>query len=274
VAETFEFLLKDTPEYLLEQITSVLHSYSTALVRLHSDENGKENALHIGAGTFVSIGNLKGILTATHVVEKLEARSSLGLVASREGQVHRFIVPMSSLSIVSLGKRKTDDFGPDLALSILADARHVEAIKPTKGFWPLINDNQDLPSNNQGIWFMCGTPEERVQEETPQGSFRKVWSFENFCGGGGPDREFEADGNDYYEFPIDVAGGVPQSFSGMSGGAVWQVTIRKERDGQLKPVKYYFSGLIFFEGYREDRERFLRAHGRNSIRSLLSRVSR
>jgi hypothetical protein len=266
--EEFKLQLKDMPEYLLQRITGVLHAYSTALIRLHIDENGKEQHLHIGAGTFVSIGDIDGLLTATHVVEKLESRSVLGLLMAREGEIHSYKVPMSSLSITSIGARISDQNGPDLSLIVFANSENVSTIKASKSFFPLLNEDTVVPETNQGIWFTCGTPEEYVTEENNPSGKGRVLTLHNICGGGGPDREYMINDLDYYEFPIDVQTGVPKNFSGMSGGAVWQVTIKKNADGTLAPVKYYFSGVIYYENYREDGIRILRSHGRKTIKKL------
>lgn len=260
--------LKDIPEYLLQRITGVLHAYSTALIRLHVDENGREQPLHIGAGTFVSIGDIDGILTATHVVEKLESKSMLGLLMKREGEIHSYKLPMSSLSVTSIGTRISDENGPDLSLIVFANSENVSTIKASKSFFPLLNDVTVVPETDQGIWFTCGTPEEYVTKENNPSGTGKIMSLHNICGGGGPDREYMINDLDYYEFPIDVHAGVPKSFSGMSGGAVWQVTIKKGADGILAPVKYYFSGVIYYENYREDGTRILRSHGRKTIKKL------
>ncbi len=270
--EFIETKLKDLPDNLFQRITGVLHAHSTALIRVHIDENKREHHPYIGSGTFVSIGEIYGVLTATHVVEKLESRSMLGLLMGREGEIHSFAVPRSSLSITTIGERKSDLNGPDLSLVVFTDAKNVATIKASKSFFPLKNEQTKLPKIDDGIWFTCGTPEEYVTEENHPYGKGKLMTLHNVCGAGGPDKEYELAGIDYYEFPVEVQKDIPKRFSGMSGGAVWQVTIKKNTDGSLEPLKYFFSGVIYYEVIRDNGTRVLRSHGRKAIRKLCNKL--
>ena len=271
--------LADTPDALLKEITARLHSYSTALFRLETDPNGQEQATHIGAGTFVTIEGADGILTATHVSDKLFPGSQLALLAAREGQAHNFRIDRSNLTITPVAKRLTDDFGPDASFVGLSDWDDVGTIKASRAFHPLDSDREEIlerpPSRDSGIWFICGTPEERVAIDEWETGFDQVITLESYCGGGGIDSEFESQGIDYMEFPIIDEGTDPVTdFSGMSGGALWQVTVREADDGSLASSRFLLFGVIFFQDTRSDGTHYLRCHGAQTIyRHLLAAVS-
>ena len=271
--------LGDLPEDLLKQITDRLHSHSTSLFRLAIDNGGEGTALHIGAGTFATIAGVDGILTATHVVDKLGDDSRLGLLAAREGTTHRFSVDLSTLSVARVAVRSSDAYGPDAAFISFGEWGEVETIKASRAFHLLDMDRDTLldhrPRLDKGIWSVCGTPEERVHLEHDQVDFETVIAIESYCGVGGMDVEFEREGWDYLEFPlVDKWTTAPANFAGMSGGSIWQITIRRTNQGRFQPADYYLMGVIFYQDVRADGTRFLRCHGPHTIyRNLFNLVT-
>jgi hypothetical protein len=271
--------LSETPNELLSSITGMLYPHLTALFRLSKDQDGNEKAIHIGAGTFVTIGEIYGILTATHVSDEISAQNRLGLVAAREGDVHHFEVDRSTLSIIPLASRNSDELGPDVSFIVLSDWEKIETLKANKLFYNLDKEQEALLTNppplDAGIWFACGTPEESVSMELSQAGFDRVISLGGYCGIGGVDKTFENNGYDYYECPIESNpdGKAPSDYKGMSGGSLWQITILRSEEKDLIPSHVFLIGVIFYQGIRSSGVRFLRCHGQRSIyRQLVDRV--
>ena len=262
--------MADTPDDLLGAALSRLHLASTALFRIDANKAQIEGTKHIGAGTFVSVGNHYGVLTVTHVSDEVAPGSHLGLVIAREGQVHRFEIPRSTLKVTSVASRRTDEYGPDLSFISLTDWEGVGTIRASRYFHSLDQDRDDLintpPDIEDGIWFACGTPEERIRFEEDSFGFDRVMSIEVYCGIGGVDPPSERNGFDYIEFPvIDDGPTISTSFKGMSGGGLWQVTIKRSKSGDLETSRFLLMGTIFFQGVRENGIRFLRCHGPLSL---------
>lgn len=269
--------LRDLPEDLLKLITERLHSHSTSLFRLALNSAGEAVALHIGAGTFATIADTDGILTATHVADKLGGDCRLGLLAAREGTTHHFSVGMSALSIERVATRSSDEFGPDAAFISLSDWDEVGTIKASRAFHLLDRERSTLPDHrprlDAGIWSVCGTPEELALIEHDQDGFGSVITLESYCGIGGIDIEFEREGWDYLEFPVvDDWTTAPANFAGMSGGSLWQIAIRQTEVGAFHPVDFRLIGLIFYQGVRDDGTRYLRCHGPHTIYQNLFKV--
>ena len=64
------------PQNLFEEMTSTVHMFSTSLIKVSIDREGKEKLSLIGSGTFVTIGNVYGILTVDHVTKLLDDHSA------------------------------------------------------------------------------------------------------------------------------------------------------------------------------------------------------
>src|SRR3972149_6597897 len=94
--------ISELPEPLLAQITAVLHSFSTALIKIFRNARGREEGNLIGSGTFVSVGNIYGVLTAHHVTELLERNDLLGLILVPED--HRNVIPVEHISMVKIAR--------------------------------------------------------------------------------------------------------------------------------------------------------------------------
>lgn len=266
-----QFRIGDIPNELLATITARLHSHSTALMRLTGRSGPEHDPLYIGSGTLVSIGRVDGILTAKHVADKLNGPFHLGLVVAREAEDHRFMVDREALSIFGIGQWKNEEFGPDMSFIVLSDWEDVGTIRASRSFHQLSNDREELITNppdlDIGVWFACGSPKEMITQGPSDAGFREVMSLTNYCYAGGVDPGDEKDEFDYLDFPLSNGdeSDLLSTYGGVSGGGLWQVTIRRSDDGDLVPGRYLYSGLIFWQDVRPDGVRFLRCHGRRSV---------
>lgn len=155
--------LKDLPEHLLKKITERLHTHSTSLFKLALNTSGEATSLHVGSGTFANIAGVDGILTATHVADKLDGNCRLGLLADREGASHNFSIGMDAVTIDRVAKRLSDPLGPDVAFISLSEWDKVGTIRASRAFHSLDVGRQlileDRPQLDEGLWSVCGTPD-------------------------------------------------------------------------------------------------------------------
>lgn len=252
-----------------EEISKRFLPYSTVLIKLFNDKEGHLKFQHIGSGTYVTIGQIHGILTAQHCVELLKGDCRLCLTSGRENIKHNFFVEKNSFEIVEIGTPVTEEYGPDLALIILSSWEKIGTIKATNSFYNLSRDRErmlnDPPSNMDSIWYFCGVPHERMIQSESNAGFGKLLEFQLFCGAGGVDRYYEKDGYDYFETDIDTNDSIPKGFGGMSGGGLWQVPVTVSGPDSFTPIDHFLSGVIFYQGTGENKKRYLRCHGRHSI---------
>jgi hypothetical protein len=266
--QKLEISISQIPESLYKRTSDVVNSFSTGLIQIAHRNQGQVNATLMGSGTFVSIQGSYGILTAHHVTELLENGDSLGLILIPNA--HRIIIDFQYFQVIKIVRGSVESEGPDLSFISLPVSKASE-IKPYKTFYNLSADREmmlkDPPDVRDGIWYICGIPNERTSDAGPELGFEEVISFEGICGATGVDREYSYGGYDYIEVGVEYAQGldVPHTFGGVSGGGLWQVPFRKLPDGTFEPVNYYLSGVIFYQSDLIDGKRFIRCHGRKSI---------
>jgi hypothetical protein len=261
-----EFNTNDIPDEVFETIRQHIDWYSTGLIRVRQNKFSEEVAL-IGSGTFVTVGDIHGILTAQHVAARLSNVLDLGLTLSPEE--HKYVLKRGTLSIIEVAKGSQDSEGPDLAL-IVIPGNELEAIKAKKSFYPIsLKREKALGSSlpfDMGIWAICGYPDEHTTEEPSRLGFDSVTGFHGICGFALLGKAFEKDNFDYLDFEVSCAKekSLPSSYGGVSGGGVWQLEL-KLKDGKLAPQDPILSGVAFYQSAIQSDKRTIRCHGRQSL---------
>lgn len=251
---------------LIETISSQLYHYQVGFVRI-SKNKSSEDAVPAGSGTLVEIDGIYGILTAQHVIDGLPKDGDMGLIISSD--VHQCIVKSEFLEKIKIAKGEVDSEGPDLGIIVLPHPV-VGQIKAIKSFYNLSlwQDKilSNTPKNHLGIWFLCGIPAEMVNTEEPSKGFKTVKSFTVFCGAAGVDKEYTRGEYDYLEVDAhyNEVNQIPISFQGISGGGLWQVTL-KQYKGKLEADEMILSGVVFYQSPLSNNLRSLKCHGRKSV---------
>ena len=256
----------DIPDSLIKEMSHIIEKYSTVLIRLSINNEGKGNATLIGSGTLVSIGEINGILTAHHIARELSLHDALGLTLIED--VQNIIIPYQHLRIIDIAIPQKDSIGPDLSYIIIPDP-YLNNIKAYKSFYPILVDKERIlkypQENRQDLWFVCGTIGERTKEEIPQKGFEQVFGYSGFCGMTFVENSYEIGSFDYIEVKAEFGEEVtPKSFGGFSGGGLWRVSLRMDAQCNLLAKEYILSGVIFYE-FILDEEKYLRSHGPNSV---------
>ena len=266
--------ISDLPQNLFDEMSSMVHTFSTSLIKLSVDGKGEENLSLIGSGSFVTIGNVYGILTVDHVVKLLDNHSfggppkSLGFVIQK--YAHRYTISREYLEIYQIARGKIDSEGPDLAFISLPPAE-IDTIKARKSFYDLqLNRDRILsspPESNIGVWAICGAPDIETTDEKPTHNFFEVKGYNSSCFFGGISHIYEVNKFDYLEIEAkyDYDPNLPQSFGGVSGGGVWQILLDQMPDGTIKPKEYLLSGVAFYQTEKSGSLRVIKCHARKSI---------
>jgi hypothetical protein len=261
-----EFKANDIPDEVFETVRQHIDWYSTGLIRVRQSKSSEEAAL-IGSGTFVTVGDIHGVLTAQHVTARLSNAFDLGLTLSPEE--HKYVLKRETLSIIEVAKGLQDSEGPDLAV-IVIPGNGLGAIKAKKSFYNIsLKREKALESPlpfDMGIWAICGYPDEQTTEEPPRLGFDSIKGFHGLCGFALFGKAFEKDDFDYLDFEVSCAKekSLPSSYGGASGGGVWQVEL-KLKDGKPTPQDPILSGVAFYQSDMQNDKRTIRCHGRQSV---------
>jgi hypothetical protein len=160
------------------------------------------------------------------------------------------------------------DQGPDLGF-INIPIEIVREIKPYKSFFDITSDRDELLKNppllKAGVWFVNGTPDEYTTRDLTYE--RPAIILRPYCWLCEANRTYIIDQYDYIEADVfyDQGEQLPLSFGGISGGGLWQVIVEKKGNNELVPIRFFFSGIAFYQSSIDDNRRYIKCHGRTSI---------
>lgn len=258
----------NVPTEFREDVSKLIIHYTTALIKITRDKDGKEVVTHLGSGTFVVLESHYGILTALHVAELIENDCEIGLTI--DTVTHRFTIHSQALNVLKLTKRALESLGPDLAFIKLPN-NLIGNIKRTMHFFNLSKHREQLlenpPEINMGWWIACGTPGLGTREEGPSRGYLRSSAYEHFACEAIIAEPFHNGSFDYVDMPIDYTlyHNTPVSLSGMSGGGLWQVLFSVNDEGVPKLTSLLLSGVIFYQTELIENKRSLRSHFRQSV---------
>ena len=187
--------------------------------------------------------------------------------------LHRFTLDMTFTEKITIDRGSLDFIdcaGPDLGLLMLSTPQ-VNTIMAYKSFYNLAKRrNQilaDPPQIDEGVWFICGMPEEWTNDEPPEKGYQIIKEFRGLCGAGIVKAEQQRDKLDYlyFETKYNKSYEGPQMFQGVSGGGLWQIIVVKSQNGELIIKDKILSGVVFFQSDLENGLRMIKCHGRRSI---------
>jgi len=266
--QTEEVPIRHLPDSLLEAVALHLAQYSIGFLRIEDTPRGQD-AILLGSGTLVTTGSTRAILTAHHVLQVLPKHGRVGLILSPT--LHQHTVDTQALVYREIARGTIDAEGPDLGAVILAPSI-AAAIAAKKTFYNLDARREQLlhkpPELHDGVWFVHGFVDERTVEEPGRDGFSLIKGFYSFSGAGGPGELPVLKGDhDYFAFPVsyDARSVAPNSFRGMSGGGLWQVTLIRDPQGDIRPKKSLLSGLVFYQEATTDTQCGVKCHGRSSV---------
>lgn len=259
----------DLTPALRDEIATALARCGIGFVKILHDES---DAFAAGSGTLVTYADRFGILTADHVLEKLPICGEIGLIlpVGPASKLQRVTIAIEHTQRVTVGPASHNSNGPDIGVLLLSrnDARRLESEKP---FYNLQTRQRMMlsspPPISDGGWFISGFPAEWSGEEQSERNFTKVKIFGGICGAGVVTREESIGDFDYLHFEVNINNnyeGPHESFQGVSGGALWQIELKKTAD-TLRVARSFLSGVVFYESPISDGKRIIYCHGRRSI---------
>jgi hypothetical protein len=257
----------DIPRSLVSEIGQLVTAFSIGFARA-SRTSGQLDADLRGSGTLIQVGSTRAILTAHHVLDALPRSGELGLIMSPHVGSHTMEVEV--LQYLKIARGTEEEQGPDLGAVILP-AVLPSNLTAKKSFVNLDKHWERMasgpPDLKEGLWCLCGLQDALTRDFKPALGFKTLKRFAGFCPIGWVDEEPAVENYDYLSFPIPHGPNspMPDNIGGTSGGGLWQILLRQERDGRIKAVDCLLSGLAFYQGPIENGWSLIRCHGRKSV---------
>jgi hypothetical protein len=207
-------------------------------------------------------------LTAAHVWHKAREAEKVGLVLTEYQS--SFMVLRDGISSKELWPGRISEWGPDLALLMLAPA-DIATIKAHKSFLNLVQQKEAFPEYppkiEKGLWALTGMAGEFTEVEANDESKTIQCHIQGGAFISSVQKTHEYDGYDYFDIgsQLDLRG-VPSSFVGASGGGLWQIRLSRSSSGEIRwDGKRFFRGVAFWESENTNGYRMIRCHGPKSI---------
>lgn len=267
--------LEELPDQLSKLIVATIADHTVAFLRVESNASSEGSAYLIGSGVLVQAAEFRVILTAHHVMERVEPAllaGRLGILLGPTGQIPN--LGRADIFCNKIARGTDERSGPDLALVMLAPGV-AGSIAAKKRFYNLNLDQEGQmsatsPAIAEGVWVAQGF----LDEKTVESEEDMYKSFFNFSALGRPDHTPKIDEFDYFEFTVSEAGqkNSPLEWGGMSGGGLWQVPLSNVNN-ELVPGRPKLSGMIFYQWFPGGKQPCsIRCHGRESVRDIAYRA--
>jgi len=244
-----------------------------------SDAPGAYSA---GSGTLASVGSVRGILSAAHVVSALPESGSVGLVRfppPGRPQPQRMQIEMAHCRKILIGSEPWSDTGPDLAFLTLPPDAINSLIAFGSVFVNLDRQRDVIVANAQtrppAFRAVVGVVHERTRELEPHFEGTRLKGFNASFEVGDILREDRSGPHDLFviEPQPDEGYEAPTSYEGVSGGGLWQFICEEHADGTSSFVRRDLIGVAFFQSPPLNGKRLITCHGPHAVyRELVAKV--
>ena len=241
--------------------------YTVGFVRVERSKRA-EDAILLGSGVLVQVGNVHAILTADHVLDVLPRSGRLGLILSDKSE--RTTIDVSGIEYLSIARGDDSGRGPDIGAVLLFDPI-ASTLEARKSYYILDRTKERLlstpPDDRQGIWIAQGFVEEMTVLDPNPSPYERVKGFCQYGAVGGVEDYVSSGDHDYYTFPLNEppSESFPSNFGGCSGGGLWHVLLKETEGGELAVDQTLLQGLTFFQQPPHEGSSALRCHGPKSI---------
>ena len=259
--------IDDIPDSVLEDVRLEIQHYLVPML-LGSRDNPQHPVELAGSGTLVELGSRYYILTADHVWDRAEVQGweELGLMLTDGAPlgIERKLIRAKRLRADSYSR-----WGPDLAL-LEIPPNLVGTITSRKSFLNLARRRSMLsthpPQTEKSLWAVMGLVGQKSSVELvddPRTAIARVRG-EAFIG-----VTCTADQRGEYDYLTVHANTalreVPSSFDGISGGGLWEATLRIKGSSIISLGEHHFRGVAFWQEPEERDHIAIRCHGPHSI---------
>lgn len=259
--------------HVLSEIGNHVDLYSTVIFK----RQGAGSWEQAGSGTLVMSGGRYGILTAGHVVTHIQKSDSIGLVVSHED--HCYAIDASHLSMSYEYNGASSNRIPDIGLILIPEEIIGSIEARNKLFYDMdrrigraVEIYEDL---HQGIWVLWGSPDELTRYEPSSRISGDVACLQCLSSFTSVEVKPAVGGIDILAASVNLANcseGVPRSFTGFSGGGLWNVRLTLRKSGEIESADYLLVGVAYYQSELTDHKREIFCHGPYGIEALLPRL--
>jgi hypothetical protein len=233
-----------------------------------------------GSGTLVMIDSVRGILTAGHVVRNWhdskpahQHPKRLGIVPNRSAAT-LVEEPLEYFDSFVIEPGDSEAFGPDLAfVRIPSPSGFLSTLLTKKSFFdlsgPALRNRTMLVTRKTPI-ASCGIIAEKTERIGPKIILNQYVIFWT------EPQNFERAGFDYIDLRSRRSLGpeTPSSFGGLSGSGLWQFSLARLCESEIKPIDFQLVGVAFYQlPDTDDGVATVRFHGpRSTYEQFLPRV--
>lgn len=246
--------------------------YSVGFVRAV----GGKLILH-GSGTFASIGNTFGILTAAHVIDQLPDEGEMGLLRFFDDNMpQRTAINMEHTDRLQIEPNNTSADGPDIGFLKLAalDVSNLQARSNFHNLERRITTYKNPPESGQlALEAIVGTIDELTTTNVAAASIQSLYQARvelvDFVA-----REVHTKNSrtfDLLRYRPQVPGGYvpPRSYEGMSGGGLWRAYCSKNSSNEDVIDDLLIWGVAFHQSLPDQTGRVITCHGPTSVYEML-----
>jgi len=256
----------DIPQALLEEVRLEIQHYFVPLL-VASLEDPKHPLDLAGSGTLVESSGKHYILTADHVWNKAEGWEQIGLMLADGGTP--LGIPCNLLAPKRLGVKPYSQWGPDLAL-LEIPPHLVGTIAARKSFLNLARRRSMLsthpPQLEKTVWAVMGLVGQKSKVELLTEAHTVIATVRGEALFGWTCTAERRDEYDYLTvYARTTLPDVPSTFRGVSGGGLWQITLRMRAEKIISLGGHHFRGVAFWEQSLSSDRIAIRCHGPVSL---------
>jgi hypothetical protein len=270
-------MTEQTVKIPTSDISREIANFTIGLVKLTVHSNVEDASLS-GTGTLVNVGNVYGMLTAAHVLDVLPNKGEVGVILFQDRRLQKHVIEMEHAVALSIRGQQFDANGPDLGFLRLPP-KNVGWLSAIGSFYNLKKHRDEALANENPapnyVEAVIGMIEKLTKEVPVDRPLRQAKAFSAiFCNGTAQNNR-DQNGFDlvdvavtaYPDFPL------PESFEGMSGGALWRIFFT-EQDNSAAIVSKRLVGVPFYESTGADARTIITCHGARGIyTTLLDKIS-
>ncbi|MGJ5036192.1 hypothetical protein ACQR13_18975 [Bradyrhizobium sp. HKCCYLRH3059] len=254
-------------------ISDAIAAYTIGFAKLEIRDR-VEDAVGAGSGTLVSVGRVRGILTAAHVLANLPDEGAVGIVEYSGQTVHyrKRTIDMANATKIVL---RSDAFGldgPDLGFLRLAPDT-VGWFEAIGSFYNLLKHRSDASEAEPSLEYIdavIGMIDERTRDLPAERPRERRKGFEALFSNGTISSSCTVGGYELFDFvPTDYPDfQLPGDYGGTSGGAIWRIYLKIDGEKpNIAAVRLW--GVPYYQTKEDDGGHILTCHGTGGVYGAL-----